>query len=176
MFYSKVADNEWNAFTFVDGVNVTVGGNAFADVQFTTAGALDTGVGDVDANGFIAIDTFNPGGGAADITGLTFDYSSTTQYGSDFTVNELSQDGYTSGRLSGVDVDDSLEPEVSIIKRDDAVVQEYRMNGVLYMVKVITVVGPPYYLFDSNGDGSLNIRRNELDPGLVVPSWMIFRW
>lgn len=77
---------------------------------------------------------------------------------------------------SGVDVDDGLEPEVSIIKRDDAVVQEYRMNGVLYMVKVIPAVGPPYYLFDSNGDGSLNIRRNELDPGLVVPSWMIFRW
>jgi flagellar hook protein FlgE len=107
MFYSKVADNQWNAFTFVDGVNVTVGGNAFADVQFTEAGALDTGAGDVDANGFVAIDTFSPGGGAADITGLSFDYSSTTQYGSDFTVNELSQDGYTSGRLSGVDVDES---------------------------------------------------------------------
>jgi flagellar hook protein FlgE len=107
MFYSKVADNQWNAFTFVDGVNVTVGGNAFADIQFTTAGVLDTGVGDVDANGFVTIDTFNPGGGAADITGMTFDYGSTTQYGSDFTVNELSQDGYTSGRLSGVDVDET---------------------------------------------------------------------
>jgi flagellar hook protein FlgE len=107
MFYSKVTDNQWNAFTFVDGVNVTVGGNAFADVQFTTAGVLDMGVGDVDANGCVAIDTFNPGGGAADITGLTFDYSATTQYGSDFTVNELSQDGYTSGRLSGVDVDET---------------------------------------------------------------------
>jgi flagellar hook protein FlgE len=107
MFYSKVADNEWNAFTFVDGVNVTVGGNAYADVQFTDAGVLSTGVGDVDANGFVAMDTFSPGGGAADITGLTFDYGSTTQYGSDFTVNELTQDGYTSGRLSGVDVDET---------------------------------------------------------------------
>ncbi|PVV05755.1 MAG: flagellar hook protein FlgE, partial [gamma proteobacterium symbiont of Ctena orbiculata] len=105
MFYSKVADNQWNVFTFVDGVNVTVGGNAFADVQFTTAGALDTGVGDVDALGNVAIDTFNPGGGAADITTLTFDYSATTQFGSGFSVNELSQDGFTSGRLSGVDVD-----------------------------------------------------------------------
>jgi len=44
------------------------------------------------------------------------------------------------------------------------------------MVKIIPVVGPAYYLIDSNGDGALNIRRNELDPGLVVPSWMIFRW
>lgn len=75
----------------------------------------------------------------------------------------------------GID-DDELEPQVSIIKRDDAVVHEYRMNGQLYMIKVIPVVGPPYYLVDSNGDGSLDIQRNELDPGLVVPSWMIFRW
>lgn len=76
---------------------------------------------------------------------------------------------------SGLDVDDGLEPEVSIIKRDDAVVHEYRMNGVLYMVKVIPVAGPPYYLIDSKGDGNL-IRHSEIDPGLVVPSWMIFRW
>ncbi|MGB5261177.1 MAG: DUF2782 domain-containing protein [Gammaproteobacteria bacterium] len=73
-------------------------------------------------------------------------------------------------------VNDELEPEVSIIKRDDAVVTEYRMNGQLYMVKIVPVVGPPYYLMDTTGDGSLNLRRNELDPGLVVPSWMIFRW
>ena len=38
MFYAKVADNQWNAFSFVDGNNVTVGGNAFADIQFTTTG------------------------------------------------------------------------------------------------------------------------------------------
>ncbi|MES9992976.1 MAG: flagellar hook protein FlgE [Candidatus Thiodiazotropha sp.] len=105
MFYSKVADNQWNAFTFVDGTNITVGGNTFADIQFTPEGVLDTTVGDVDALGNVAYDTFNPGGGAADITNLAFNYGATTQYGSGFSVNELSQDGFTSGRLSGVDVD-----------------------------------------------------------------------
>jgi flagellar hook protein FlgE len=107
MFYSKVADNQWNAFTFVDGANVTVGGNTFADVQFDTAGALLTSTGDVDALGNITLDTFNPGGGAADIIGMTFDYSATTQFGSEFAVNELTQNGFTSGRLSGVEVDAS---------------------------------------------------------------------
>ena len=107
MFYAKVADNQWNAFTFVDGNNVTVGGNAFADIQFTDAGALAVSTGDVDALGNVVIDDFNPGGGAADISGLTFNYSATSQFGSGFAVNELSQDGFTSGRLSGVDVDDS---------------------------------------------------------------------
>ncbi|MES9860708.1 MAG: flagellar hook protein FlgE [Candidatus Thiodiazotropha sp. LLP2] len=107
MFYAKVADNQWNAFSFVDGNNVTVGGNAFADIQFTTTGALATATGDVDALGNITIDDFNPGGGAADISGMTFDYNATSQFGSGFSVNELSQDGFTSGRLSGVEVDDS---------------------------------------------------------------------
>ena len=39
-------------------------------------------------------------GGAADIQ-PTMDYTGSTQYGSPFIVNALSQDGYTSGRLTG---------------------------------------------------------------------------
>ena len=77
---------------------------------------------------------------------------------------------------TGISADDELEPEVNIIKRDDAVIQEYRMNGQLYMVKVVPVRGVPYYLIDSDGDGSLDSRHREMDPGLVVPSWMIYRW
>ena len=75
----------------------------------------------------------------------------------------------------GVDVE-GLEPEVSIIQRDDAKIEEYRLNGQLYMVKIVPRFGPPYYLIDSTGDGELNARRSELDPAMVVPNWMIFRW
>jgi len=77
---------------------------------------------------------------------------------------------------TGLSTEDDLQPEVSIIKRDDAVVHEYRMNGELYMVRIIPVRGYPYYLIDSDGDGSLDSRYREMDPGLVVPSWMIYRW
>jgi Protein of unknown function (DUF2782) len=73
-------------------------------------------------------------------------------------------------------VDEDLQPQVTIVKRKDAEVEEYRMNGALYMVKVKPFIGPPYYLIDTNGDGNLNQRRSELDPAFVVPSWMIFRW
>ena len=38
---------------------------------------------------------------------LTFDYNNTTQFGSAFAVNNLTQDGYATGRLSGVDIDNS---------------------------------------------------------------------
>lgn len=73
-------------------------------------------------------------------------------------------------------MEEDLQPQVTIIKRDDAVVHEYRVNGALYMIKVEPRVGVPYYLIDTTGDGNLNARRSELDPALVVPSWMIFRW
>lgn len=73
-------------------------------------------------------------------------------------------------------MEEDLTPEVTIIKRDDAVVREYRVNGALYMIRVEPKVGPPYYLIDTTGDGQLNARRSELDPAFVVPSWMIFRW
>ena len=38
---------------------------------------------------------------------LAVDYSPTTQFGSPFGVNSLTQDGYTTGRLSGVDISDT---------------------------------------------------------------------
>ncbi|MGB5178702.1 MAG: DUF2782 domain-containing protein [Gammaproteobacteria bacterium] len=72
--------------------------------------------------------------------------------------------------------DEGLEPEVKIIKRGDAVIQEYRINGQLYMVRVVPRFGPPYYLFDRDGNGTLESRRLPLEPAPVVPNWMIHRW
>ena len=71
---------------------------------------------------------------------------------------------------------EEMEPEVTIIRRDDRTVEEYRINGQLYMVKVTPAKGYPYYLVDADGDGELESRRNELDPRMLVPSWVIFRW
>jgi len=73
-------------------------------------------------------------------------------------------------------MEEDMQPEVKIIKREDAVVREYRVNGALYMIKVEPRIGASYYLIDTTGDGNLNARRSELDPAFVVPSWMIFRW
>ncbi|MEM7026860.1 MAG: DUF2782 domain-containing protein [Pseudomonadota bacterium] len=70
---------------------------------------------------------------------------------------------------------ESIEPEVTIIRKDDAVIEEYRVNGHLYMVKVTPVVGPAYYLLDDNGNGELDTRRSALDD-TNVPQWVLFRW
>ena len=45
------------------------------------------------------------------------------------------------------------EPEVNIIKQTDQTIEEYRIGGRLYMIKVTPKVGPPYYLVDDLGDG-----------------------
>lgn len=71
---------------------------------------------------------------------------------------------------------EEMEPEVTIIRQEDRTLEEYRINGQLYMVKVTPSKGYPYYLVDADGDGQLESRRNELDPRILVPSWVIFRW
>jgi hypothetical protein len=68
------------------------------------------------------------------------------------------------------------EPEVRIIERKDKTVTEYRENGVVYMVKITPKVGPSYYLIDSDGDGDLETRQNDLVPNMAVPTWVIKRW
>lgn len=72
--------------------------------------------------------------------------------------------------------DELLEPQVTIIRGEHAVFEEYRRSGQLYQVKVIPAWGPPYYLIDSDGDGRLETRRDELAPGLLIPHWILFTW
>jgi hypothetical protein len=68
------------------------------------------------------------------------------------------------------------EPEVTIVPRGNDVIEEYRIQGRLYMIRVIPRRGVPYYLVDTDGDGNLETRRNELSEDLLVPSWTLFRW
>lgn len=72
-------------------------------------------------------------------------------------------------------VDDaSLEPQVTIKKRGEDRVEEFRMNGKLYMIRVTPSHGTPYYLVDAKGDGGFI--REDLgigDRGIAVPMWVI---
>jgi hypothetical protein len=69
--------------------------------------------------------------------------------------------------------DVTTEPQVTIIQKADERVEEYRMNGKLYMVKVTPSHGVPYYLMDENGMGVMT-RHDDLDTGVRVPKWVIF--
>lgn len=68
---------------------------------------------------------------------------------------------------------DNPEPEVTIRQEQGRTVEEYRINGQLYAIKIIPKNGEPYYLVDSDGSGQFSQdKRHELK----IPSWVIFEW
>lgn len=72
--------------------------------------------------------------------------------------------------------DELTEPEVTIRPSGQGFIEEYRMHGQLYMIKVTPKRGYPYYLVDADGDGNLETRRSNLDPDVLIPRWTLFRW
>ena len=44
------------------------------------------------------------------------------------------------------------------------------------MIKVVPTKGIPYYLVDTDGDGSLETRYNRLQDGMLIPAWILLRW
>lgn len=75
-----------------------------------------------------------------------------------------------------MNTDDSIEePQVTIIKKTEQTIEEYRVGGRLYMIKITPKYGPPYYLVDDQGDGKF-ARQEGLDTGFRVPRWIIKRF
>ena len=95
LYFVKTANpNEWQVNTTVDGTAV----GAAQTLQYSNSGALTSPL-----TGKIALPPYTPTTGAADIA-VTLDLGTSTQYGERFSVNELSQDGYATGRLTGIEV------------------------------------------------------------------------
>jgi len=71
---------------------------------------------------------------------------------------------------------EALEPDITIIRKGKSTIQEYRRGGRLYMIKVVPAIGPPYYFIDNDGDGKMDVRRDDLDKGSNINMWKIFEW
>lgn len=71
----------------------------------------------------------------------------------------------------GVGTAPTPQPEVKTYRRGDRLVEEYRLNNRLYMMKVTPDDGEPYYLVDKNGSGRFTDGR--LEPENSVPMWVI---
>jgi len=72
----------------------------------------------------------------------------------------------------GFEPDPALEPQVTITKRGEDQVEEFRINGKLYMMKITPRHGVPYYLIDDKGTGQF-VRQGEVSPGILVPMWLL---
>lgn len=73
-----------------------------------------------------------------------------------------------------VPLDPSLEPQVTIIKREKETVEEHRVNGRLVRILVNPSIGEPYELpVPPEGGPALD---GPGSPGLVTPQWVIHRF
>ncbi len=104
-YYTKLAanPNEWETRLFVNGSEILPVSTAPnpATVNFTTSGLVDTAAS---TDGGQIVYTPTAINGAANLS-ITLDLSGGTQYGSPFAVTAMSQNGFSSGRLSGINVD-----------------------------------------------------------------------
>ena len=76
---------------------------------------------------------------------------------------------------AGLELDPSLEPQITIQRRGTDTIEEFRIRGRLYMVKVTPAHGVPYYLIDEKGVGDFT-RRDSYDTGTRPPMWVIHQW
>ncbi len=83
-------------------VNLTVNGTLVGAAQTLTFS--NTGAVTAPANGNLAFPGFVPPDGAATMN-MTFNFSNSTQFGTQFGVNSIIQNGYTTGQLSTVSID-----------------------------------------------------------------------
>ena len=113
MYFQKTGASDWNLFTYLtdpSGADTEV-------LPLTVPAAVPGTPVTLNFNADGTINTVSPGTGAvAEYASTTIaslgsspididiDLNKLTQFGTDFGVNELRQDGYTTGRLSGVDV------------------------------------------------------------------------
>lgn len=70
---------------------------------------------------------------------------------------------------------DVPEPDVTITKKGEDTVEEYRINGELYMMKVTPKGGTPYYL--TKDDENAGWSRNDgVAQPISIPKWVLFRF
>ena len=70
-----------------------------------------------------------------------------------------------------------VDPTVRIIDEEDRMIEEYSVNGKVYMVKVTPKKGPPYYYIDTDGDGRLELDPDQRALNPVQPVyWKIVEW
>ncbi len=97
LYYAKdpaPAVNQWSTYMEVDG---TVVGGA-QSVAFNADGSLSTAPSNINYG------AYDPGNGAL-VMNLSVDYNGSTQYAGGTAVNSVVQDGYTTGRISGIAID-----------------------------------------------------------------------
>jgi flagellar hook protein FlgE len=98
LYFTKTANvNEWTTQLYIDGSAV----GAAQTLQYSNVGQLTS-----PANGQLTFPAYTPATGAAALN-VTVDLLNSTQFGANFAVNSVTQNGFTTGRLIGIDIDET---------------------------------------------------------------------
>lgn len=97
IYFMKTAPNTWDVFAAGDGTQI--GAGSVGTLAFTSNGTLDTV-----ATTFPSVVNVPSSAGAGGPIAVNLDFAGSTQFGNAFSVSQLSQNGYTSGRVAGYDV------------------------------------------------------------------------
>ncbi|KAA0696009.1 flagellar hook protein FlgE [Halopseudomonas laoshanensis] len=113
-YFVKTGGNEWDMFTLIDGRQVP--GNqlptdpGFApqptQLTFDTVGQLVTPQPLNNIAGWVPLDSSGQPTGADSPAAFDIDLTGTTQFASSFAVTAVVQDGFTTGELAGLSIDD----------------------------------------------------------------------
>jgi flagellar hook protein FlgE len=98
-YYVKTAANTWTVYAAVDNVPLA---SSIGTLTFKTDGTLDTTASTPAMPWSLSLPIT---GGAATPLAMTLDLSKATQFASAFSVDTLTQDGSSSGQLSGYGID-----------------------------------------------------------------------
>jgi flagellar hook protein FlgE len=96
LYFTKTATaNTWDVHTYIDGTTT----GAAQTLGYTSTGSLTAPAGGKLTFGPV------PSGTGANPVQFTVDFSTTSQYGDTFGVTSVTQDGFTTGKLIGINVD-----------------------------------------------------------------------
>ncbi len=96
LYFRKVADNAWEVHGSADGAAL---GAALGTLNFNTDGSLNAATSTIPMTVAVPV-----GADAGGTQAIEISMAGVTQFGSEFSISELEQDGYASGRLAGFSV------------------------------------------------------------------------
>ncbi len=104
LYFQKTASSSWDVFATVEGSTsgVTLGGSSSFPLTFDSNGIMDTTVSPVTVEVVFDDTAIQP-------LEFLLDLTRSTQFGSNFGVNMMNQDGFASGRLAGYSISDNGE-------------------------------------------------------------------
>lgn len=174
-YFVKDASNQWSMYALVDGRNPGDPTSTVpyqVDLPFNAAGDLNTAAmtstdftvapdGTLTLTDWIPASvtdattnpvTWGPNGATANPTGVTLDLRGMTQTNTNFAVDSLTQDGYTTGQLSALSVDDSGMMFATYTNRQAKVIGQVALATFANMQGLTPVGGTAWQQSQASGE------------------------